>query len=284
MATAREIRRRVSSVKNTQKITKAMEMVSSVKLRKGRVKIQNARPYADKLTEMVSNLRGNLGGLKTPLLETRIQKNVRLVVVTSDKGLCGAFNSNVVRKTMEYVRTHPDQNIDLTLLGKKSIDFFKRRKYTVNSSYPKVFIHPDYNQISTIARSVLDEYNAGTIDAVYIVYNEFKSLASQKVVIEQMLPVPERLEKNGTNAEYIFEPDAKESLDVLLPQFFVFQVWRVVLESYAAEQASRMAAMSGATKNAKELISKLTLFYNKARQAAITKELLEVVSGAEALK
>jgi F-type H+-transporting ATPase subunit gamma len=284
MPTPREIKRRISSIRNTQKITKAMEMVSSVKLRKARVQILNTRPYAEKLSEIAVHLRNSFVHSQSPMLVSRPVKKTCLVVVSSDKGLCGGFNSNVVKKAMEFIRSNKDTEVCLTLIGKKVVETFKRKKYPVIDKYSDVFFKPNYPDASKIGEKILSDFLSGAVDEVNVVYNEFKSSVSQKTMLEKLLPVPDIATDKAVKTDYIFEPEGKECLDVLLSRYFIFEIWRVILESYAAEQGARMAAMNGATKNAGELIEKFTLYYNKARQASITKELLEVVSGAESLR
>jgi len=284
MPTPREIKRRISSIRNTQKITKAMEMVSSVKLRRARAQILNTRPYAEKLSEIAVHLRNSFVHSQSPMLVTRPVKKTGLVVVSSDKGLCGGFNSNVVKKAMEFIRGSAGKEVCLTLIGKKAVETFKRRKFPVVDKYSDVFFKPNYPDASKIGEKILSDFLSGAVDEVNVIYNEFKSSVSQKTRLEKLLPVPDIAPEKTARTDYIFEPEGKECLDVLLSRYFIFQMWRVVLESYAAEQGARMAAMNGATKNAGELIEKFTLYYNKARQASITKELLEVVSGAESLR
>jgi F-type H+-transporting ATPase subunit gamma len=284
MPTPREIKRRISSIRNTQKITKAMEMVSSVKLRKARAQILNTRPYAEKLSEIAVHLRNSFANSRSPMLASRPVKKIGLVVVSSDKGLCGGFNSNVVKKAMEFIRGAADKEVCLTLIGKKAVETFKRRKFPVVDKYSDVFFKPNYPDASKIGEKILSDFLSGAVDEVNVIYNEFKSSVSQKTKLERLLPVPDIATEKTTRTDYIFEPEGPECLDVLLSRYFIFQIWRVILESYAGEQGARMAAMNGATKNAGELIEKFTLYYNKARQASITKELLEVVSGAESLR
>ncbi len=285
MATTREIKRRIVSVKNTQKITKAMEMVSSVKLRKARAQITAARPYAEKLAEMAAHMRESLTGTASQLLSDRPLKNIGLVVLTSDKGMCGGFNSNSIRKAIAFIKESEAAPVRITTIGKKGTDFFSRRKIPLQSSYNDVFFKPAYAMAESIGSKLLHAFLAGEIDCVYVAYNEFKSVGSSRVCLEKLLPVPALDAKtHQTKTDYLFEPQPEECIDVLLSRYFTGQLWRIILESFASEQSSRMTAMHGATKNAGELIEKLTLYYNKARQSAITKELLEVVSGAEALK
>jgi F-type H+-transporting ATPase subunit gamma len=218
------------------------------------------------------------------MLASRPVKKIGLVVVSSDKGLCGGFNSNVVKKAMEFIRGAADKEVCLTLIGKKAVETFKRRKFPVVDKYSDVFFKPNYPDASKIGEKILSDFLSGAVDEVNVIYNEFKSSVSQKTKLERLLPVPDIATEKTTRTDYIFEPEGPECLDVLLSRYFIFQIWRVILESYAGEQGARMAAMNGATKNAGELIEKFTLYYNKARQASITKELLEVVSGAESLR
>lgn len=287
MSGTREIKRRIASVKSTQKITKAMEMVASVKLRKARTAILNARPYAEELLEIASHLRSSVCERMSQMLSGRPVKNILVFAITSDKGLCGGFNSNICRKTIAFVREHTEAAVHLTVIGKKGVDFFKRRNLSIIEKYTNIFFKPAYAQVAPIAQKALDQYLAGTYDEIYVIFNEFRGSASQKVQVERLLPVPpfkNDSKKTGMKPDYIFEPSAEECLDELLTRYFLWEVWRMVLESHSAEQGARMVAMSGASKNAGELIERLTLFYNKARQGAITKELLEVVSGAESLR
>jgi F-type H+-transporting ATPase subunit gamma len=285
MPTPREIKRRIGSIRNTQKITKAMEMVSSVKLRKARAMILSARPYAEKLSEIAGHLQGSFAAGMSPLLTQRKVTTTGLMLVSSDKGLCGGFNANVAKKGLEFLRQNTGATVTLTLVGKKVSETFKRMSYPISDSYTDVFFKPEYARATKIGQKLLSDFLSHKIDEVVVIYNEFKSTVSQKIKVERLLPVPApETQKTGPKADYIFEPEGKEALDVLLSKYFFFQVWRIFLESYAGEQGARMAAMNGATKNAGELIDKLTLYYNKARQASITKELLEVVSGAESLR
>jgi len=284
MATAREIKRRIASVKNTQKITRAMEMVASVKMRKARQQMLNARPYAEKLFEIAGHLRSSMTAKLSPLLASRTPRKINLVVVTSDKGLCGGFNAYVCRKAVEFIREHGTVEVLLTVIGKKGYQFFSRRQTAILDSYPDVFVKPKYSDAAQAAGKVMNDFISGTSDETWVIYNELVGTASQRTVLRKLLPVEPPQMEHKTTPEYIIEPDESAVVDVVLRKYQLFQMWRIFLESFAAEQASRMTAMHGATKNAGELITKLTLFYNKARQGAITKELLEIVSGAEALQ
>ena len=283
MASTREIKRRISSVRNTQKITRAMEMVASVKMRKARQQMLSARPYAEKLLEISGHLRASMSANLSPLLASRPAKKINLIVVTSDKGLCGGFNAYVCRKAVDFIREHESVEIQLTVIGKKGNDFFKRRTTPILDSYADVFIKPKYADAAHAAGKIMNDFLSGVADESWIVYNELTGAAAQRTVVRKLLPIePPEMEKKSI-PEYLVEPDEGTVVDLVLRKYQLFQMWRIFLESYAAEQASRMTAMHGATKNAGELITKLSLSYNKARQGSITKELLEIVSGADAL-
>jgi F-type H+-transporting ATPase subunit gamma len=289
MPTPREIRRKIASTRNTQKITKAMEMVSSVKLRKARQQMLNARPYANKIAEISAHLSNSASKVSSVLLTPRKVATVGLIVVSSDKGMCGGFNSNIFKKVSQYIRENTDKKIILTLVGKKAVDFFKTKSAIIGSQHAGVFFRPSYSDAATIGKKLLADFKSGAVDEVSIIFNEFKSTVAQITRVDILLPVPpsdeETVPQNEQpQATYMLEPDDSKCLDTLLEKYFLFQIWRAFLESYASEQGARMSAMSGATKNAGELINKFTLFYNKARQSAITTELLEVVSGAESLR
>jgi F-type H+-transporting ATPase subunit gamma len=285
MATPREIKRRIVSVKNTQKITKAMQMVASVKLRKARDRVVAARPYFEKLTHIARNLTSGIPKGTSPFLRAGEGKNLCLVVVGSDKGLCGAFNANVVKKAMELVTLNAARKVTVTIVGKKPIESLKRKRVAIGDRYVEMMFSPKYADAATVGEKLLKDFTAGTIDEVVAVYNEFKSPASQKITFEKLLPLaPMEEAAGGANASYIFEPSPDETFDVLMPQYLIGQIWKIFLESNAAQQAASMTTMYAATKNAGKLIDALTLYYNKVRQAIITKELLEIVSGAEALR
>ncbi|HVN49298.1 MAG TPA: ATP synthase F1 subunit gamma [Bacteroidota bacterium] len=294
MATLREIRRRIVGVKSTQKITRAMKLVAAAKLRRAQESLLATRPYARKMHELLRHLVTKVDVGIHPLLQVRPVKRVAIVVVSGDRGMCGAFNGNVIKAAMEHVQTtYSDLEphaVQFITIGKKCTDFFAKRDVEVYAKHPGVFANLHFG----IARSIMDElvngYLKGDFDKVEIVYNEFKSVIQQRLTIEQLLPIlPEQLEpeKNlhpHSLIDYIYEPSSKEIMDVLLPKQLNFQLWRILLESSTAEEGARMTAMNNATGNAEELVRTLTLSYNKARQAGITTELLEIVSGAEALK
>jgi F-type H+-transporting ATPase subunit gamma len=290
MATLRDIKRRIKGVKSTQQITKAMKMVAASKLRRAQEGILNARPYAKNISVLLSHLVTEDDKLNNALLFEREVKNVAVVVVTADRGLCGAFNNNIIKETTRYIKEEIQETGKGYLLycvGKKGTDHFSRRDYHIHSAYPGIFSSLNY----TFAQKLVDElifmYLAESIDKVVVIYNEFKSIIQQKIVIEQFLPIPVSNEYGGIehkNIYYIYEPDQKYIFNYLVPKHLKSQMWKMLLESNAAEHASRMTAMDNATTNAKELIRTLNLTYNKERQASITKEILEIVSGANALK
>ena len=294
MATLREVRSRISGVKNTQKITKAMKMVAAAKLRRAQSGVLAARPYARTAGALLRHLVQSMETSLNPLFVPREVRSVALVVVTSDRGLCGAFNSNLVRAALahiaqKYPNYHEEDRLKVFCIGKKGFDFFSKRHYKVAGKYVGVYAALSFPTAQAIAREIVDGYLRNEYDKVEIVYNEFKSVAQQRIVVDEFLPVPKVMEGFGGRSEenpidYIYEPSTAELVDALVPRHLNFQIWRVLLESNAAEQGARMAAMENATENANEMISSLQLVYNKARQAAITKELLEVVGGAEALK
>ena len=294
MATLREIRRRISSVKNTQKITKAMKMVAAAKLRKAQENIVSARPYAYKLGALIKHLAKNSEAQENPLIHKREVKNILLVVVTADRSLCGAFNSNIIRRVNHLVAEdfksfHQEGHIKLLTVGKKGDEFFTKRHFNVIQRFINFFNHLKFDTAQDIIRACVHEFTAGNVDEVYAVYNEFKSALQQNLVLEKLLPVePEKVESTEKHTivetDYIYEPSQYEIINTLVPKHLNVQMWRILLESFAAEMGARMTAMDSATENAGEMISTLTLNYNRARQAAITKEILEVVSGAEALQ
>jgi F-type H+-transporting ATPase subunit gamma len=290
MPSLQSLRRKIASVKNTQKITKAMKMVASAKLKRAQSRILAFRPYGLKMREVVANLSRRVNRELHPLLQKRPTKMVRVVVVTSDRGLCGAFNANIVRKALEFIRECEARGVkvEIGLVGRKGRDFFKRRHWPTHEPYVDIFDRLSYEHGMEIAQRALERYTKGEFDEAHIIYNEFKSALQQRVIVEQLFPI-ESLEEDGQPREtlggsYLYEPDELELLDPLLMKHLQAQTFRILLESSAAEQAARMAAMDGATRNAGEVIKKVTLYYNKTRQAAITKELMDIVGGAEALK
>ncbi len=287
-----DIRRRIRSVKSTQQITKAMKMVAASKLRRSQERVIAARPYAATLGATLASVAGRLpanedGGPAHPLLAQRPEKKVVLVVVTADKGLCGGFNTNLNRAAGAFVREKKAAGVEVSLvtLGRRGTDFWKRRTIPILEARPGLFQRFGYETAAEIARSLAARFTGGEVDAVYVVYNEFKSVISQIVGVKRILPIElGELATGAGGTDYLYEPALDVILGRLLPRHVEFQLFRALLESNAAENAARMTAMESATKNAGEMIDSLTLTYNRARQAKITKELIEIVSGAEALK
>jgi F-type H+-transporting ATPase subunit gamma len=292
MATLREVRNRIVGVKKTQKITRAMKMVAAAKLRRAQSSVIAARPYAQGMKALLQHLLPSMEVGTEPLLTARPLKTLGVVVITSDRGMCGAFNANVIRATQAHMAlTVPafrtSGAVRLFLLGKKGTDFFSKQQLPIAEKHPGFFNHLSVAESAVVVRSVIDMFLRGEVDRVDIIYNEFKSVAQQRIVIEQFLPlVPEAtaVAPAAKGVNYIYEPSQKDILSALLPRYLNFTFWKALLESNASEQGARMAAMENATENAREMIETLQLQYNKARQAAITTELAEVVSGAEALR
>jgi F-type H+-transporting ATPase subunit gamma len=285
MANVRDIRKRIRSVKSTQQITKAMKMVAAAKLRRAQESILHARPYAQKMLEVLNSLAARVDRDRHPLLAIRKEKRVHIVVVTADRGLCGGFNTNIIRFASQTLneKAVDGDSVALDLVGRKGRDFFRKRDVTVGGQWVGIFQKVRYEHADEIARHLTALYDSGEADAVYLIYNEFKSAISQKVVLERLLPIPVLVFEEPTVVQdYLYEPTDQELFETLLPRHVTFQVYRALLESAAAEHGARMSAMEGATKNAKEMIEGLTLYANRVRQAAITKELIEIVSGAQA--
>jgi len=285
VATLREIRRRINSIKSTQQITRAMKMVAAAKLRKAQENIVAARPYAYKIDEMIRHLIFQLDEIGEPLLEVRPAGRVLLVVITSDRGLCGSFNSNIIKRTLRHMEEHKDKEISLLCIGRKGHDFFRKRDFHIVGKYTNIFNPLEYVTAREITGFLVGQYIKEQTDLIEIIYNEFKNAVQQNVVLEKYLPLSgEEFEGELSTIDYIYEPDKLSLLNALLPKHLNIQTWRILLESNAAEQGARMTAMENATENAGDLISELTLKYNKARQATITREISEIVGGAEALR
>ena len=285
MPSLKSIKKRITSVKNTRQITKAMKMVSAAKLRRAQDNVTAARPYARKLAEVLQKLAANQEVDSHPLLAPRDIDKVLLLVVTSDRGLCGGFNANICKAAERFVRENKGEYGEITLMtiGRKGHEFLKNRQ-KVAKNYSNIFGTLNYQTAALIAQEVIDGYLAESYDKVYVLFNAFKSVMTQEITLEQLLPVapPEKVEE--TPAQYIYEPSQGALLDELLPKNIEVQVFKALLESLASEHGARMTAMDSASKNASEMIGKLTLIYNRARQAAITKELMEIISGAESIK
>src|SRR5262245_52580770 len=278
-----DIRRRIRSVKNTQQLTKAMKTVSAAKLRRAQERVSNARPYAEQLKRVLGNLTARLETVSHPLLEVRPEQRILLIVVTADRGLCGAFNSNILRAAGTFLREHEAQTVTMVTAGRKGRDFFRRRGIPIRSEFVNIFAKLDYGHARDISEAVVQAYSDAEIDAVYILYNEFKSVISQRVVAEKLLPLSAtQLQQSAQPLEYIFEQPPQETFNRLLPRYVEVQIYRALLESAASEHGARMASMDTASRNAGDMIDMLTLNMNRIRQAAITQEIIEVVSGAGA--
>jgi len=288
MANLRAIRKRISSVKSTQQITRAMKMVSAAKLRRAQDGINAARPYARKMREVVQAVAGRAGSDAHPLLTAREAKKLALLVVTSDRGLCGSFNAGLSRAVYRFLNEHRGayEEIALFVVGRKGRDFFRRREIPIRKEYLGVLGAVSRHHAETIAGDLIEGFLAEEFDEVRIAFNEFRSAISQIVRFEKMFPIA--LESSGKTGgddiDYLYEPSREEILATLLPKYVQTQILRVLLESVAGEHGARMTAMDSATKNSVDMISRLTLKMNRARQATITTELIEIVSGAEALK
>jgi len=297
-----DIRRRVRAVKSTQQITKAMKMVSSSKLRRAQERILKSRPYAQEMLRVFNNLATRSDHAAHPLLnDDPLAARTLLIVITADRGLCGSFNTNVAKAALQFTIDQPKspdgRDVAMALVGRKARDFFQRRGFDVMYEEIGLFQNVKWSHAQAIASTAIKEFLGPDVSSVYLVYNEFKSVISQRVVIEKLLPIP-RLRPEDTSdgptagrpadasastaADYLFEPDPQQLLSTLLPMHVAVQINRALLESSAAEHAARMQSMDSATRNAKEMVDRLTLYMNKVRQAAITREIIEVVSGAQA--
>jgi F-type H+-transporting ATPase subunit gamma len=297
-----DIRRRVRAVKSTQQITKAMKMVSSSKLRRAQERILKSRPYAKEMLRVFNNLATRVDASKHPLLNDDPEAGrTLLIVISADRGLCGSFNTNIVKTALQFTLDHPKSKdgaeVAMALVGRKGRDFFMRRGFDVRYEEVGLFQNVKWSHAQAIAQTAIKEFLGPDISSVYLVYNEFRSVISQRVVIEKLLPIPRLRPEDtadGTTArqapdasatsavDYLFEPEPEQLLSTLLPLHVAVQVNRALLESSAAEHAARMQSMDSATRNAKEMVERLTLYMNKVRQAAITREIIEVVSGAQA--
>ncbi len=291
MATLRDIRRRIQAVRNTAKITAAMRMVSAAKLRRAQEAIWAARPYARKLTEILWHLAGTTQDFVHPFFERRKElSRIALIVVTADRGLCGSFNNNVLRAAVQHIeRFHQDfprATVEILAVGRRGLNFFRKRaREVIAYEKPDAFSPLRYTTAQELSRFVMDAYLTGHYDRVEAIYNEFRSILRQEVRHELILPIlPPEGQQQPHRTEYIYEPSQADILNALLPLSVQTQLWRILLDSHTAEHAARMLAMENATTNAYELIRHLQLQYNKERQASITKEMVEITSGAEALR
>jgi len=287
MATLRDIQRRIVSVKNTQTITRAMQMVAAAKLRKAQENALRARPYAERMMEVLSSLSLRTREGAHPLLEKREVKSARVIVVTSERGLCGAFNNNVLSRAEGIVRENKERSVEtsLVLVGSKARDYFKKKEIKKHREYIDVLNDLKYSLAVEIGSEVIQAYTDGSVDEVCVVYTKFASIMRQILKVETLLPIkPMEASPGESVIEYIYEPDEERIMNEILPRYVEVQVFKAVLESVASEHAARMSAMEAATRNAGEMIESLTLSFNKARQATITKDMLDIVGGSEALK
>jgi F-type H+-transporting ATPase subunit gamma len=282
-----DLRRRIRAVKSTQQITKAMKMVAASKLRRAQDRLVSARPFATEMLRVLNSLATRVEADAHPLLEGRDPASgpTLLIVITADRGLAGSFNANVVKGANNFIaKDNPSASVAVGLVGRKGRDFFVRRGFDVRYEAVNIFQKVQYEDAKKIADMAIEEFTSGRVSSVYLVYNEFKSIISQHVVVERLLPIAKLdLEPGEPQTDYLFEPGPEQILGSLLPRHVETQLWRALLESAAAEHAARMTAMDAATRNSSEILDSLTLYMNKVRQAAITREIIEVVSGAEAL-
>ena len=282
-----DLRRRIRSVKNTQQITKAMKMVAAAKLRRAQERMMAARPYSAALRQVLASISTRVDVDQHPLLAQREQENkVLLLIVTADRGLAGAFNTNITRAAQNAIAEKGWADVELLPIGRKALDFFKRRRWPIRRQATQVYQALSLDTAREIAQALSDDFLSGEFDAVYVIYNEFKSIIAQRVTLERLLPLQRewsrQQQQNEPAIDYLYAPSPEAILSELLPKHIEFQLYRILLESAAAEQGARMTAMESATKNASDMISHLTLTYNRIRQASITKEIIEIVSGAAA--
>ena len=287
MPSLKDIRKRIASVKSTQQITKAMKMVAAAKLRRAQESIVSARPYADKMREVIGSLSLRVELDRHPLLTRREVKKREILMITSDRGLCGGYNQNLIREVVHLLREKPEgvEADQLNIIGRKGLEYFKRRDVPIRREYKNIMGDIQYKTVAEVGKDIVAAYEAGEFDELIMVYNHFRSAISQNVTVQKLLPIEPITVPEGTVlTDYIYEPSEREILDQLLPRYIEVQIYRAMLEALASEYGARMTAMESATNNAAEMIDRLTLDMNRARQAAITKELMEIVGGAEALK
>lgn len=288
MATLRDIKRRIKAVQNTRQITKAMKMVAAAKFRKSQQRMFAMRPYAERMNEVLSGLAGSAESELHPLLAVRPRKNIEVLVITSDRGLCGAFNTNILKAASKYIAELKNEGFEVTVcsVGRKAKDYYKRRGVDLRQVWTGMSGKISFSYAQEIVGTITENYVSENVDEVILVYNEFKSVIAQKVVITRLLPLAP-IEASGETLpvyNFIYEPSKEDIFSQLVPKNVEIQIFRALLESQASEEAARMSAMENATKAANDMIESLTLQYNKARQASITKELMDIVGGVEALK
>ncbi|MFZ5434132.1 MAG: ATP synthase F1 subunit gamma [Calditrichota bacterium] len=285
MSGLKTIKRRIRSVQSTQQITRVMKMVAAAKLKRAQENIIAARPYALRLRQVIRELSTRVDRSHHPLLQVHETEEIGIIVVTGDRGLCGSFNTSIIRRGQKLIADDKKHTIRLVTVGRRGTDFFARRGHEITHRMSGFFNNLEFAHAIDLGNEIIERYIANDLDRVLVVYNEFKSAIQQNVVVEQLLPIePDPADEHAITADMIYEPSEDMILDAILPLYVKVQLWRILLESYAAEMGARMTAMESATDNAQELIDSLTLTYNKVRQAAITGEILEVVSGAEGLQ
>jgi len=288
MPTLRDIKRRIKAVQSTSKITKAMKMVAAAKFRKAQQRMFEMRPYADRMNSILSSLAAGAEGEAHPLLAVRLRKKVEVLVLTSDRGLCGAFNTNILKAAINHTSKLQKEGFELIVsaVGRKARDYYKRRNIPLHKSWTGISGRIAYANAQEIAAEIIENYTNETVDEVVLIYNEFKSVVAQKMVVTRLLPLApiEAGEETLPVFNFIYEPSKQEIFSSLLPKNVEIQIYRALLESQASEEAARMSSMENATKAANDMIESLTLQFNKARQASITKELMDIVGGVEALK
>ncbi|MEI6092067.1 MAG: ATP synthase F1 subunit gamma [bacterium] len=286
MANLRDLRKRISTVKSTKQITKAMKMVSASKLRRSQDSLLQTRPYAYKVVELLNAMKDRMDVFTHPLLITREIKKTRILIVSSDRGLCGSYNWNIIKKAEAYFKEAGlnEENTVFDFAGRKAYEYFKKRYKNIGDNY-RLDVHPNYDSASYIADRLIDNYVEGDFDSLVVIYNEFKSAMTQKIVVERMFPIipPDHIVEQSFD-QFLYEPDKDLIIKKLLPKYVRIEVLRILLESVASEHGARMTAMDNATRNSEDMMKKLSLKYNRQRQAAITTELMEIVSGKEALE
>ncbi|MDP6877048.1 MAG: ATP synthase F1 subunit gamma [Candidatus Marinimicrobia bacterium] len=284
MANLKDIRDRIKSVRSIQKVTKAMKMVAAAKMRKAQERMEQARPYTNRLVNVIHHLLPDVDRSFLPLLDIRPIQRVGYVIVASDRGLAGSFNTNVFKKVEIEINEIGKENVDLFCIGKKTRDYFTRRDYNIIESHLEFWNDLDFQHAIKIGENIINHFISKNVDEIHVCYNEFVNVATQTIQSERLLPLEYKQDDNPSNADRLYEPSKEKLTKSLIPRHLNVQMWKYLLESYASEQAARMVAMENATDNAEDMIKNLTLEFNKARQASITKEMLEIVGGAEALK
>jgi len=283
MASIRDIRQRIKVVRNIQKITNAMKMVAAARLKKAQDRAVAARPYADTMGQVMENLSRAAASVDHPLLRVRPEEKIGVIVIGADRGLAGSYNSNVMRATARFLKDREPDTVSLVLLGRKAMDFFKRRKHPVAATLSVPTSNVTFADIRPVAAKVREMFESADVDAVYLIYSQFVTAMTQRPTVLKLLPIEPAAGELEPSGEFIFEPAADQLFGALLPRYVDTQIYRALVEAVASEHGARMTAMSAATNNAADMIESLSLTYNKVRQAAITKELLEIVGGAEAL-